>query len=193
MTKKIFMIAGPNGAGKTTTAISLVPALLHVDDFINADDIARGLTPLHPESVSLEASKLMIKRFRVLLAANKNFAFESTAAGINYLKHLKLAKEKGYEFTLIFLWLANPDLAVERVSQRVARGGHHIPEEVIRRRYKAGLKNMIYHYLPIADRALIMDNSKVDAQILVARKEVRHGFKIEQEKIWQDIQRMANE
>jgi predicted ABC-type ATPase len=132
MTKKIFMIAGPNGAGKTTTAMSLIPNATVIYEFINSDEIARGLAPMHPESMSLTASKLMLKRLKELLEANKSFAFETTASGTNYIKHLKEAQANGYEVQLLFLWLSSPDLAVKRVAHRVAQGGHHIPEDTIK-------------------------------------------------------------
>jgi predicted ABC-type ATPase len=116
------MIAGPNGAGKTTTAMPLMKNTA-IHEFLNADEIARGLAPLHPESVSLSASKLMLKRFRELLDAGQNFAFETTGSETNYIKHLKKAQAKGYEIHLLFLWLPSADLAVERVAQRVTQGG----------------------------------------------------------------------
>jgi len=132
MTKKIFMIAGPNGAGKTTTAMPLILNTTIVYEFVNADEIARGLAPMHPESMSLTASKLMINRIKELLEASKSLAFETTGSGTNYIKHFKEAQRNGYEVCLMFLWLPSPDLAVERVAQRVAQGGHYIPEHTIR-------------------------------------------------------------
>lgn len=96
MTKRIFIIAGPNGAGKTTTALSLLPDFLNLYEFINADEIAHGLAPFHPESMALTASKLMIRRLQDLFENNKSFAFETTAAGTNYVKYLKEAQAKNY-------------------------------------------------------------------------------------------------
>src|SRR5438105_5656683 len=115
MSKKILMIAGPNGAGKTTMTLELIRGCSMLYEFINADEIARGLAPLHPESMALTASKLMIKRLKELLEASKSFAFETTASGTNYVKHLKDAKSKGYEISLTFLWLTSPAQAIERV------------------------------------------------------------------------------
>jgi len=191
MTKKIFMIAGPNGAGKTTTALSLIANDTMIYEFINADEIARGLAPMHPEGMSLTASKLMLKRFKELLETNKNFAFETTASGTNYIKHLKEAQINGYEVHLIFLWLSDPDLAVKRVAQRVVQGGHHIPEDTIRRRYYSGLKNLIKHYLPLANRALIFDNSITELNKIIARKNITDGLKIEEPIIWKQIEEIA--
>jgi predicted ABC-type ATPase len=192
MKKKIFMIVGPNGAGKTTTAISFMSTEV-IDEFINADEIARGLAPLHPESVSLIASKLMLKRFGELLKANKNFAFETTGSGTNYVKHLKEAQFNGYEIHLIFLWLHSPELAIQRVAHRVEQGGHNIPENTIKRRYHLGLKNLINYYLPLSDSALVLDNSIAKTNKVIIRKHIVDGLKIENPNIWEEIQRVGNE
>lgn len=192
MAKKIFMIAGPNGAGKTTTAMSFILNTELIDEFINADEIARGLAPLHPESMSLAASKLMLKRFRELLEANKTFAFETTGSGTNYIKHLKEAQASGYEVHLMFLWLYSPDLAVQRVAHRVEQGGHHIPEDTIRKRYYLGLKNLIKHYLPLCDSVLILDNSIAKMNKIIAIKHINDGLRIEEQNIWREIQEVAN-
>jgi predicted ABC-type ATPase len=190
MTKRIIMISGPNGAGKTTTAMSFISNEM-IEEFINADEIARGLAPIHPESMSLTASKLMLKRLKELLEANKSFAFETTGSGTNYIKHLKEAQTNGYEVHLMFLWLPSPDLAIKRVAQRVEQGGHHIPADTIRRRYYAGLKNLIIHYLPLANRALILDNSIAGSNNIIVRKHVDSGLKIEEPHIWKAIQEVA--
>lgn len=154
MNKKIFMIAGPNGAGKTTTAFSLIPNAELIYDFLNADEIARGLAPLHPESVSLSAGKLMLNRFMAFIEANRSFVFETTGSGMNYIKHLKNAQSEGYEIQLLFLWLYSPTLAIKRVEHRVRQGGHDIPKEAIIKRYYSGIKNLVQHYLPLSDGAL---------------------------------------
>lgn len=185
------MIAGPNGAGKTTTATSLMSNAPLIYEYINADEIAHGLAPMHPESMSLTASRLMIKRLKELLDASKSFAFETTGAGTNYIKHLKVAKAKDYEVHLMFLWLPSPDLAVKRVAKRVEQGGHHIPEDTIRRRYYAGLKNLIKYYLPISDSALILDNSIAELSKIIASKNLTDGLKIEQPNIWKEIEEAA--
>jgi predicted ABC-type ATPase len=190
MNNKIFMIAGPNGAGKTTTAMSFIPIKM-IDEFINADEIARGLAPLHPESMSITASKLLLKRFKELLDAKKNFAFETTGAGTNYIKHLKQAQEIGYEIYLLFLWLPSPKLAIERVENRVIQGGHNIPEDTIRRRYFSGIKNLVKYYLPLVDRALILDNSIAGLNKIIARKLIKNDVIIEESNIWREIQEVA--
>jgi predicted ABC-type ATPase len=188
--KNIFMIAGPNGSGKTTTAMALIPHSAIIYEFINADEIARGLAPKHTESVSLIASKLMLSRLKELLAANKNVAFETTGAGTNYVKHLRAAQSKGYKVHLLFLWLSSPGLAVQRVKQRVVQGGHHIPEETIRRRYFLGLKNLMRYYLPLSDKAIILDNSVCESNKLIAKKESKDSLIIKDANIWKGIEKV---
>jgi len=185
------MIAGPNGAGKTTIASKLIPDLPMLYEFINADEIARGLAPLHPETVAISASKLMIKRLRELFEANKSFAFETTAAGTNYLKYLKDAKARGYQVGFMFLWVSSPTQAIRRVRNRVIHGGHFVPDETVRRRYYAGIKNLLRHYLPLADFALILDNSQEDSNNIIARKNVEYPLKVEDKLTWKKIERMA--
>ncbi len=109
-----------------------------------------------------------------------------------YIKHLKEAQKKDYEVHLMFLWLPSPDLAVERVANRVKQGGHNIPEDMIRRRYYLGIKNLIKHYLPLANRVLILDNSIAGADKIIARKHANHGLKIVNPNIWKEIQEVAN-
>ncbi|MFV0339976.1 MAG: zeta toxin family protein [Parachlamydiaceae bacterium] len=190
--KQIFMIAGPNGAGKTTTAKFIMSQQKTIHEFINADEIARGLAPMHPESMALTASKLMIQRFKELLATNQSFAFETTAAGTNYIKHLQTAQSKGYEVHLFFLWLSSPELAIERVASRVAQGGHNIPEDTIRRRYILGMKNLYKHYLPLCNEATIMDNSLTELKKIIAEKSAMDVFSVNAPKIWQQIEGIAH-
>jgi len=182
------MIAGPNGAGKTTTAKLLTKNSLVFYEFINADEIAKGLAPLHPESVAVAASKLMLRRMHEFLDAGKSFAFETTASGSNYIKHLKSAQENGYELSLVYLWLRSPEYAINRVAQRVKQGGHHIPEETIIRRYHSGLRNFFAHYLPLSDQALILDNSGEQEKI-IAIKNKNRPINILDAAVWKKIQR----
>jgi predicted ABC-type ATPase len=194
MSKKILMIAGPNGAGKTTMTLELIRSCSMLYEFINADEIARGLAPKHPESMALTASKLMIKRLKELLDADQSFAFETTASGTNYVKHLKSAKAKGYEISLTFLWLSKPEEAVKRVAQRVKQGGHHVPENSVVRRYYSGIKNLVLYYLPLADEAFILDNSSEESsRRLIARKNKNKPIDILDRAIWEKIEEATNE
>lgn len=186
------MVAGPNGAGKTTTANEILPDCIKFSEFVNADEIAKGIAPLHPEGAALQASKIMVRRLHELLETNKSFAFETTGAGTNYIKHLKEARTKGYELNLLFLWLPSPEYAIARVAQRVRQGGHNIPKEWIRRRYFAGLKHLFKHYLPLVDSALIYDHSSIEIKELIAHKEVSQDLVIRNREIWGKMQRAAN-
>lgn len=194
MKKLITMVAGPNGAGKTTTALALVAEQKNVFyEFLNADEIARGLAPKHPESVALEASKLMLKRFRLLLDAGKNFVFETTASAQLYIKYLKEARATGYQINLIFLWLSSVEQAIKRVANRVKQGGHNIPEEDIGRRYHRGLMNLFNHYLPLADTFFLIDNSSAESseRKIIARKSLKEQVEILDRSTWDGIQEVA--
>jgi predicted ABC-type ATPase len=169
--KDLYIIAGCNGAGKTTASFTILPNILNCREFVNADEIARGLSPFQPEKVSFEAGRIMIERINDLLNSKENFAFETTLATRSYRSKIFLAKEKGYNVTLLFFWLQNVNLAVERVRTRVLEGGHHIEAVVIKRRYMRGIKNLFEIYLPIVDEVMIFDNSKGKSD-LIAEKNI---------------------
>jgi predicted ABC-type ATPase len=167
--KDVFVIGGPNGAGKTTVSNRLLPTALGLNEFLNADEIARGLSPFNPDAYAVPAGRLMIDRIDRNVAAGKSFAFETTCAGHRQAKLLRACRAAGYRITFIFLWLPSPHAARQRVAQRVARGGHLIPDEVIMRRYASGLHNMRHVFLPLADVAAIYDNSG-HIPLLIAEK-----------------------
>ena len=160
MKKNLYIIAGCNGAGKTTASFTILPEILDCKEFVNADEIAKGLSPFQPEKVSFEAGRIMLKRINELLEADENFAFETTLATKSYKSKILEAKAKNYNVTLLFFWLQNSDLAIERVKTRVSEGGHNIQTDVINRRYLGGIKNLFDIYLSIADEVLIFDNSE---------------------------------
>lgn len=164
--KKIIIIAGPNGAGKTTFARDFLPTEAKTLKFINADLIAAGLAPFNPETVSVKAARLMLNEIDESVAAGQSFAFETTLSGLGYLRKIKQWQQLGYEVKLWFLSLPNADLAVSRVAQRVSQGGHHIPEEVIRRRYSAGLENFRHRYGPIVDAWMYFDNAGMRPELI---------------------------
>lgn len=159
MDKNLYIIAGCNGAGKTTASFTILPEILNCKEFVNADEIAKGLSPFQPERVSFEAGRIMIKRINELLEINENFAFETTLATKSYKSKVIVAQKKKYTVTLLFFWLQNVDLAIERVKTRVMEGGHNIETEVIKRRYLNGIKNLFDIYLSVVDEVLIYDNS----------------------------------
>lgn len=162
----LYVISGCNGAGKTTASYSVLPDMLHCREFVNADEIAKGLSPFQPENVAIEAGRIMLGRVKELIHKNVDFAFETTLAAKSYVRLIEEAQAKRYFVTLIFFWLNSPELALERVRTRVNEGGHNIPESIIRRRYRAGLVNFAKLYMPICDYWLIIDNSEPPAQLI---------------------------
>jgi predicted ABC-type ATPase len=162
----LYIISGCNGAGKTTASYSVLPDMLKCKEFVNADEIAKGLSPFQPDKVAIEAGRIMLGRIDDLMNHNVDFAFETTLATKSYARFVLEAQTKGYFVTLVYFWLSTPELAIERVKKRVMLGGHNIPEEIIRRRYKAGIQNLGNMYIPICDYWLIIDNSKPPFQII---------------------------
>lgn len=165
---ELFIIAGPNGAGKTTASFTILPQIFNCREFVNADEIARGLSPFNPESVSFEAGRIMLQRIEQLIEANQTFAFETTLSTKSYVQLIARCKEKGYKIILIFFWLNSPKLAIERVAARVQNGGHNIPEEVINRRYKKGLQNFVNLFMPLCDEWIVANNSSSNARVVAA-------------------------
>lgn len=158
-TPNLYIIAGCNGAGKTTASMTVLPEVLECEEFVNADEIAKGLSPFHPEEMAIEAGKLMLTRIDTLLSQGKSFAIETTLATRSYKTLVHRAKESGYVVTLLFFWLPSPEMAEMRVASRVASGGHNIPKDVIHRRYWLGLQNLFTIFAPIVDYWSLYDNS----------------------------------
>lgn len=155
----LYIIAGCNGAGKTTASFTVLPEMLNCREFVNADEIAKGLSPFNPEGVAIQAGRLMIDRILHLLKEGETFAFETTLATRSYVKLIQRAQKRGYFVTLLFFSLSTPEQAVARVAKRVSQGGHNIPYDVILRRYEAGLQNLFQLYLPVVDYWTLYDNS----------------------------------
>ncbi len=163
----LYIIAGPNGAGKTTAAYNLLPEVFNTVEFVNADEIARGLSPFNVEGVAFQAGRIMLERLEYLIKEKKSFAFETTLSGLAYLKFIRMAKLSGYDITFFFVWLNNFELAKGRVAARVSKGGHNIPEEVIERRYEKGIKNFSKYSIE-ADNWYVYDNSGTE-YLLIAK------------------------
>lgn len=151
MVKHLYIIAGCNGAGKTTASNTILPKSLLVKEFVNADEIAKGLSPFNPEGVAIEAGRLMLKRIDELLESGESFSIETTLATKSYINLVRRAHEKGYMVHLLFFWLDSVELAKLRVAARVASGGHNIPTPVIERRYKAGIRNLFERFMEEVD------------------------------------------
>jgi predicted ABC-type ATPase len=162
----LYIIAGCNGAGKTTASFTVLPEMLHCKEFVNADEIAKGLSPFNSERVSIQAGKIMLRRMHDLIRTKVDFAFETTLAPRTYVQLVELAKSEGYLVTLVYFWLNSPDLANARVKMRYANGGHNIDENVIRRRYFAGLHNLFLLYLPLCNFWMMINNSVTPSQLI---------------------------
>jgi predicted ABC-type ATPase len=155
---KLVVLAGPNGAGKSTSARAILQDALQVDEFVNADTIAQGLSAFDPSTVSIAAGRIMLARLKTLAAARANFAFETTLASRTFAPWISRLVADGYEFHLVFLWLPSADSAVARVAERVRRGGHSVPETTVRRRFRAGLSNFFEIYQPLATSWQVVDS-----------------------------------
>ncbi len=160
MSKDLYIICGCNGAGKTTASFTVLPEILQCKEFVNADEIARGLSPFNPEDVAIEAGRLMLQRIELLLEREASFSIETTLATKSYINLVRRAQAKGYQVKILFFWLNSPELAIQRVAERVAKGGHNIPEPIIRRRYASGIKNLFNLFMSEVDYWDIYDNSK---------------------------------
>ncbi len=160
MDKNLYIISGCNGAGKTTASYTVLPEILDCREFVNADEIARGLSPFNPESVAIEAGRLMLQRIEYLLEKEETFSIETTLATKSYINLVHRAQAKGYTVRLLFFWLNSPELALMRITERVAKGGHNIPETIVRRRYVAGISNLFRLFMDEVDFWVIYDNSE---------------------------------
>jgi len=163
---RIIIIAGPNGAGKTTFARSFLPAEAGLPRFINADLIAAGLAPFAPETAAVKAARLMLGEIQQCVQQGESFAFETTLSGVGYLRHVDQWKAQGYWVSLIFLRLPAVETAITRVAERVGHGGHGVPEEVIRRRFKSGWSNFQKFYRPAVSDWALYDNTDGEPVIL---------------------------
>ncbi|MCQ2298075.1 MAG: zeta toxin family protein [Bacteroidales bacterium] len=178
MKKTLYIIAGCNGAGKTTASISILPQILECREFVNADEIAKGLSPFNPEGVAIEAGRLMLQRIDYLIEQDSSFSIETTLSTRSYSRLVERAHEKGFRVQLLFFWLPNPEAAVARVARRVCEGGHNIPVEVIKRRYRSGIENLFSIYLDIVDSWMIIEN------LHSPRVVIADGGKFEEMKIY---------
>lgn len=166
----IYLIAGSNGAGKTTFAIEFLRKRAALVRFLNADEIARGLSPLAPRQVALTGGRILLSEVKSCIARRESFALESTLSGKTYLALLQGARERSYCLQLHYLRIATVADAVERVRQRVLQGGHHVPPEDVNRRFGRSLHNLVENYLPIADQWVIWDNTSFPARNIASSR-----------------------
>lgn len=166
MVKHLYIIAGCNGAGKTTASKTILPKSLLVKEFVNADEIAKGLSPFNPEGVAIEAGRLMLKRIDELLNAGESFSIETTLATKSYINLVRRAQREGYMVHVLFFWLNSVELAKRRVAKRVSQGGHNIPLPVIERRYHTGIKNLFVIFMKEVDIWTLFDNTEDNAELI---------------------------
>ena len=183
----LYIIAGPNGAGKTTASFTLLPDVLHCPNFVNADEIARGLSPFAPDIVAFQAGRIMLQRIDELVSQHIDFAIETTLATRSYVPLVRRAQALGYKVHVIFFALENEEQAIQRVAQRVMNGGHTIPEEDIRRRFKRGIYNLINLYLPICDSVLVYNNAKTPACLVARKKTKAEGLESMETEMWNQL------
>jgi predicted ABC-type ATPase len=188
--QNLFIIAGPNGAGKTTASYTILPEMLNCKEFVNADEIAKGISPFQPDKAAIDAGRLMLQRIKELIKHRADFAFETTLSTRSYVNTILKAKESDYFVTMVYFWLSSPELAIERVKTRVDEGGHNIAVDVIKRRYLSGVKNLFHLYLPVSDYWMIIDNSENPFK-LVAEGNASEDLQVKDINIWTKIKDLA--
>lgn len=185
----VVVLAGANGAGKTTAARTLLADTLRLMTFVNADVIAQGLSGFDPESMAMEAGRIMLQRLHALAEQRASFAFETTLAGRSYARWLRSLRGAGYMVHLVYFWLASPDLAVARVAERVGQGGHDIPEATIRQRYHRSVRNFFQLFRPLVSTWTVYDNTQEGLPQLVAHGDDTGRESILTDAAWQEMQK----
>lgn len=188
----LYIISGCNGAGKTTASYIVLPQLLNCREFVNADNIAAGLSPFNPESVALAAGRIMLKRINGLLLEGVDFAFETTLSTKSYVPFVNKAKDLGYNVILLYFWLSAPQIAIDRVAKRVNQGGHYIPNDIVERRYYRGLKNLFDLYMPLCNDWIIINNMDIFPELVAQRTNLLPVMIINND-IWETINKQHND
>lgn len=187
----LYIISGCNGAGKTTASYTILPDILGCNEFVNADNIAYGISPFNMEGVAIEAGRIMLHRIEELLQEGGDFAIETTLATRSYVHLVRRAQQIGFTVKVIYIWLDSPELALQRVSDRVQRGGHNIPKEVVLRRYHKGLSNLFSLFMPVCNAWILADNSH-DGLRIIAHGEKDDDNIIENTDLWGLIKKQVH-
>lgn len=180
----LIVMAGPNGAGKTTTSRLILTGARRVEEFVNADIIAaeKGLD-------DIAAGRLMLQRLDELTRLRKDIAFETTLSSASMRNRISAMRDVGYAFTLVYVWLPSPEMSIQRVAARVRAGGHHIPEDVIRRRYPRSLDNLFNVFIPLADAWVMLNNSHRDRPTRIAERDVGGPIRVFEQSLWDELRR----
>lgn len=183
---RLFIISGCNGAGKTTASYSMLPEMLECYQYVNSDEFAKGLSPFEPEAASFKAGRFMLQKIDYLFKKRADFCIETTLATRSLLKMISEAKSIGYTVTVLYMWLESAELAISRIKARVEAGGHNIPDEIVRRRYRMGMEYLFYEYIPVCDRWILADNSNLPFTVVAeGNSELTHVRDTEKYgKIW---------
>ena len=187
----VVIVAGPNGAGKSTLAPDLLAGALKVVDYVNADTIAQGLSAFAPEQQAFRAGRIMLGQLKKFAAERRSFAFESTLATKSYAPWLGRLTSDGYFVRVVFLSLPSPEVAIARVEARVRAGGHAVPAEVVRRRFKRGLANFLSMYSPLAAEWSAFDNSGPVGPELLASGSAANTQRVLNESKWNHLLELA--
>lgn len=187
---RLYILSGCNGSGKTTASYTLLPELLECSEFVNSDEFAKSLSPFNPSDASVSASRYMLMKIRYLLNRRADFSIETTLATRSLVGIIEEARSLGYFVTVLYLWLKTPEMAIKRVADRVAAGGHRIPEDVIRRRYSMGIRYLFDTYIPICDRWVLADNTQ--SPFIVVAEGNKDGINIKDEEKYNIIKEIAH-
>ncbi|MGQ0732223.1 MAG: zeta toxin family protein [Acidobacteriota bacterium] len=185
----VVVLGGPNGAGKSTTAPRLLRGTLRVDEFVNADTLAQGLSAFRPEAAAVDAGRIMLRRLDQLAANRSSFAFESTLASLGLAHRLSALEAVGYHSHLLYLWLPDVALALARIAERVRMGGHDVPADTVRRRFERSRRNFFQRYQQIARRWRLYDASVLAGPRLIARGGRGRQARILDDEAWRLVSR----
>lgn len=189
---KLYIISGCNGAGKSTSAYTILPEILNCNEFVNADNIAAGISPFSPDTVAFEAGRIMLQRIDQLVFQGVDFAIETTLSSKSYFFKMQDWQNQGYEIILIYIWLNSPELAFERIADRVNKGGHSMPKEIVLRRYYRGINNLFDFFIPISNYWLIIDNSGAMPEMIAeGNKDIES--EVFNKQIWLTIKKLYHE
>jgi len=169
--KNVYIIAGPNGSGKTTFAKKFLPDYAKCQNFVNADLIARGLSPFSTQISAIRAGRVVLEQLHYYSNKNMDFAFESTLSGKTYINFFKELKKKGYNLHIFFLWIPSAELALSRIKDRVAEGGHDVPSQDVRRRFGRSIYNFFKFYRPLLHSWMLFDNSESKPKLIAEEKD----------------------